>query len=63
VTPAVISLLSGLAAVAVVMSAAALRSRQLDKAAVVDVAWGAGFVAVALATAVVGTVLDEGTGW
>ena len=45
------------------MGAAAVRARQLDKAAVVDVAWGAGFVLVALAAAIVGTALDEGTGW
>ena len=58
-----VSLLAGLVAVTVVMGAAALRSRQLDKAAVVDVAWGLGFVMVALAAAVVGAVLDEGTQW
>ena len=62
-TAVVVSLLAGLAAVTVVMTAAALRSRQLDKAAVVDVAWGTGFVVVALATAAVGVVLDEGTDW
>ena len=55
--------IGGLVAVAVVMTAAAVRARQLDKAAVVDVAWGLGFVGVALAAAVVGTVLDEGSGW
>jgi steroid 5-alpha reductase family enzyme len=61
--PVLISLAAGLLAVVAGMTAAAVRARQLDKAAVVDVAWGAGFVLVALAAAVVGTVLDEGTGW
>ena len=45
------------------MTAAAVRARQLDKAAVVDVAWGAGFVLVALTTAVLGLALDEGSPW
>ena len=58
-----ISLLAGLLAAAAGMTAAAIRAKQLDKAAVVDVAWGAGFVLIALATAIVGTALDEGTGW
>src|SRR4051812_9671583 len=58
-----ISLLAGLVAVAFSMGAAAVRAKQLDKAAVVDVAWGAGFVLIALAAAVVGTALDDGTGW
>ena len=49
--------------VALAMTAAAVRARQLDKAAVVDVAWGAGFVLVALVAAVVGTALDEGSPW
>jgi len=62
-TPVLVSLLAGLVAVAVGMGAAAVRAKQLDKTAVVDVAWGAGFVLVALAAAVVGTALDEGTGW
>jgi len=62
-TPILVSLLAGLAVVTLSMGAAAVRARQLDKAAVVDVAWGLGFVLVALAAAVVGTVLDEGTGW
>jgi len=58
-----VSLLVGLVSVTVAMGAAALRSRQLDKAAVVDVAWGAGFVLVALSTALAGALLDEGTDW
>lgn len=62
-TPVVLSLLAGLLAVAAGMTVAGIRARQLDKAAVVDVAWGAGFVLVALVTAVVATVLDEGTPW
>ncbi len=45
------------------MTAAAVRARQLDKTAVVDIAWGAGFVLIALVSAVVATALDEGTGW
>jgi steroid 5-alpha reductase family enzyme len=61
--PVVLSLLAGLLAVAVGMGAAALRAKQLDKAAVVDVAWGAGFVLDALVSALVGTALGEGTGW
>ena len=61
--PILIVLLAGLLASAVGMTAAAVRAQQVDRAAVVDVAWGAGFVLIALATAVVGTVLDEGTGW
>ena len=61
--PVIVALLVGLGAVAVGMGAAAVRARQLDKVAVVDVAWGAGFVLVALVAAVVGTLLDEGTGW
>jgi steroid 5-alpha reductase family enzyme len=58
-----LSLLVGLLAVTVGMGATAVRARQLDKAAVVDVAWGAGFVLLALAVAVLGTAVDEGTGW
>jgi steroid 5-alpha reductase family enzyme len=61
--PVVVALLAGLVAAAAGMSAAAVRARQLDKAAVVDVAWGAGFVLVAVVTALVGTLLDEGTPW
>ena len=62
-TAILVSLAAGLVAVVVGMAAAALRARQLDKAAVVDVAWGVGFVLVAVVTAVVGTLLDDGTGW
>jgi steroid 5-alpha reductase family enzyme len=59
----VIVLVAGLLAVAAGMTAAAVRARQLDKVAVVDIAWGAGFVLVALVTAVVATALDGGTPW
>ncbi|GAA5142279.1 DUF1295 domain-containing protein [Nocardioides marinquilinus] len=49
--------------VVVSMGAAAVRAKQLDKVAVVDVAWGAGFVLVAVVGAVVGTIVDEGEVW
>jgi hypothetical protein len=45
------------------MAVTAVRIRQLDKAAVVDVTWGAGFVLVALVSAVVATASDEGEAW
>ncbi|CAB4700932.1 MAG: DUF1295 domain-containing protein [Actinobacteria bacterium] len=45
---------SSLAAAAVVMTLAALWARAVSRVAVVDVAWGLGFVAVALTAAVVG---------
>ena len=61
--PVLIALVAGLLAGGAGMTAAAVRARQLDKAAVVDVAWGAGFTLIAVVTALVGTVLDEGTGW
>lgn len=62
-SPVVWSLLAGLVTVVVSMGAAAVRARQLGKVAVVDVAWGGGFVLVALVAAILATVLDEGTGW
>lgn len=62
-TPLLWSLLAGLLTVVASMAAAAVRARQLGKVAVVDVAWGGGFVLVALVTALVGTALDDGTGW
>lgn len=71
-TDLLVVLLAGLAAVAVAMAAAAVRARQLGKVAVVDVAWGSGFVLVALVSAVVGTLLvgsggpdgsGSGDGW
>ncbi|MGW0176442.1 DUF1295 domain-containing protein [Rhodococcus sp. NPDC003322] len=45
---------TALAAVAVVQAVAFAVSRRLDRVNVVDVAWGAGFVLVALAAAVIG---------
>jgi len=45
------------------MAVTAVRIRQLDKAAVVDVTWGAGFVLVAVVTAVVAIASDEGETW
>jgi steroid 5-alpha reductase family enzyme len=45
------------------MTVTAIRIRQLDKAAVVDVTWGAGFVLVALVAAVVATASGEGEAW
>ena len=61
--PVLVVLLAGLLAAGAGMTAAAVRAWQLDKAAVVDIAWGAGFTLIAVVTAVVGTLLDEGTGW
>ena len=54
---------ASLLTVVVAMGATAVRIRQLDKAAVVDVTWGAGFVLVAVVTAVVATAIDEGEAW
>ena len=59
----ILSLVVGLATVALGMAAAAIRAHQLGKVAVVDVAWGAGFVLVAVTTALFGTVIGEGTPW
>jgi steroid 5-alpha reductase family enzyme len=63
VSAVLIVLLAGLVAGALGMAAAGVRAKQLDKTAVVDVAWGAGFVLIALVSAIVATALDEGTGW
>ena len=57
------ALVAGLVAGAVGMTAAAVRAKQLDKVAVVDVAWGAGFVLIALASAVVGSLVDGASPW
>ena len=54
----IVVLLCSLAAVVLSMGAAAFRAHQLGKVAVVDVAWGLGFVAVALVSALVGFVAD-----
>jgi len=57
-------LLVGLLAATLGMAVAAVRAHQLGKVAVVDVAWGSGFVLIALASAVVGTLVsEEGSGW
>ncbi|MEO9324046.1 DUF1295 domain-containing protein [Nocardioides sp. C4-1] len=52
-----------LATVVVGMTVTAIRIEQLDKAAVVDVTWGAGFVLVALVTAGVALASSEGEPW
>jgi len=54
----VVVLLVALLCVVVTMAAAALRARQLGVVAVVDVAWGLGFVLVAVVTAAVGSAAD-----
>jgi steroid 5-alpha reductase family enzyme len=58
-----LALLAGLIAVVVGMTVAAVRAHHLGKVAVVDIAWGAGFVLAAVVAAVVGTVLDDGSTW
>lgn len=50
-----------LATAALVMTLAALRARQLGRVAVVDVAWGLGFVMVAVVMTAVG-IMTEGNG-
>ena len=61
----VASLIVSLVVVALSMGAAAFRAHQLGKVAVVDVAWGLGFVAVAVATAVFAFSADgpDGADW
>ncbi len=59
----ILTLVVGLAAGALGMAAAAVRAHQLGKVAVVDVAWGAGFVLIAVVSALFGTAVDEGTPW
>jgi steroid 5-alpha reductase family enzyme len=59
----VLALVVGLVTVALGMTAAAVRAKQLDKVAVVDIAWGAGFVLVAIVSAVLATALGEGEPW
>ena len=51
---------ASLGAVVVLMTATALISRRVGRVAVVDVAWGLGFVLVALVSAVLG---DEPVRW
>ncbi len=59
-TDVLVILLTALLTAAAVMVVAALIARAQGRVAVVDVAWGAGFVLVALVTAVVGQALDAG---
>ncbi len=54
------TLLAGLLTAALVMVLAALAARAQGRVAVVDVAWGAGFVLVAVVTGTVGQLLDPG---
>ena len=58
-----VALGASLLTVVAAMTVTAVRIKQLDKAAVVDVTWGAGFVLVALVSAVVATLSDEGDAW
>lgn len=58
-----VAIAAGLLAAGLGMTLAALRARQLGVVAVVDVAWGAGFVLIALVTALVGTLVDDGSAW
>ena len=53
-------LAAGLATAALLMVATALVARRLDRASVVDVAWGLGFVLIALVAGVIGALADEG---
>ncbi|MFC4786070.1 DUF1295 domain-containing protein [Nocardioides sp. MAHUQ-72] len=53
-----VALLAALACATVTMAAAALRARQLGVVAVVDVAWGLGFVLVAAVSGAVATAAD-----
>ncbi len=62
-TALLVVLAAGLVTVVVSMTAAAVRAGQVNRVAVVDIAWGAGFVLVALVAAVVGVALDEGSPW
>ncbi|WGL51169.1 DUF1295 domain-containing protein [Nocardioides sp. BP30] len=55
--------LTTLVAAAAVMTAAAVWSHRLRRFAVVDAAWGAAFVLVAVATAVVATIIGADGGW
>lgn len=61
---AVLVSLAAVALVAVaVMTVTALVARRQGRVVVVDVAWGLALTLAAVAAAVVGTVLDEGTSW
>lgn len=54
-----LSVVAALIAVVLSMGAAAFRAHQLGKVAVVDVAWGLGFVVVAVVAAIVGLGADD----
>ncbi|WP_372727782.1 DUF1295 domain-containing protein [Nocardioides sp.] len=58
-TDIVLILLTGLATAAFVMTLTAAISRHLGRVAVVDIAWGLGFVAIALTTALAGDAGDD----
>lgn len=58
----VLVLALGAATVVAVMALTAIRGQQLGVVAVVDVAWGSGFVVVALVSAVVGQLLGPDSG-
>jgi len=59
-TPVLISCVAALAVTILLMVATALAARSMGRVAVVDVAWGLGFVVVAITSAVVGQASDEG---
>lgn len=58
----ILVLVAGLVSVALGMTVTAVRARQLGKVAVVDVTWGAGFVLVAVVSALVGSLLASSGG-
>ena len=58
----VIILVVGAVVVAAVMALTAVRGKQLGVVAVVDVAWGSGFVVVALVSAMLGAAADVSAG-
>lgn len=62
-TALVVVLAAGALTVVVTMGVTALVARRLDRVAVVDIAWGAGFAVVALVTAGMAQVLGHGTAW
>ena len=59
--PYLLALAAAALTVVVAFAGTALLARRVNRVAVVDVAWGLGFVAVALVAALVGTALDEGS--
>ncbi len=61
--PLVLTVLAlGLVVVAAVMALTAARAKQLGVVAVVDVAWGSGFVVLALVAAMIGSAADVSAG-